>query len=236
MDVSIAIGETHRFELREALLIYAENHNSAFITRHVVSAQEAGPPTLGPAQPLTTAFVESLVRSLGGETKTEVLPESVLAKTDRMLCWWTPARERQMFYDNAEGKCSELNGKVFPQPPLVWRVSDRTLSIRALTVNKRPHADTKMAVAPFWNVSDNGLVCTGSMRCPSGVSISTMKAWEKGFYESAFTHANVGRTTRHKEGFEALWGSLAGKRTRFPADALIPLTETLSQFVRKERY
>jgi len=27
----------------------------------------------------------------------------VLAKTDRMLCWWTPARERQMFYNNAEG-------------------------------------------------------------------------------------------------------------------------------------
>jgi PRTRC genetic system protein B len=140
-----------------------------------------------------------------------------------------------MFYNNAEGKCAELNGKVFPQPPLVWRVSDRTLSIRALTVNKRPHADTPMAVAPFWNLSDNGLVCTGSMRCPSGVSISTMKAWEKGFYESAFTHANVGRTTRHKRGFEVLWGSLAGKRTRFPADALIPLAETLSQFVRKER-
>jgi PRTRC genetic system protein B len=236
MDVSIAIGTTHRFELREALLIYPENHNSAFITRHVVSAQEAGPPTLGRAQPLTTAFVESLVRSLGGETKAEVLPEGVLAKTDRMLCWWTPARERQMFYDNAEGKCAQLNGKVFPQPSLVWRVSDGTLNIRALTENKRPRADTKMAVAPFWNLSDSGLVCTGSMRCPSGVSISTMKAWEKGFYESAFTHANVGRTTRHKRGFEVLWGNLAGKRTRFPADALIPLAETLSQFVRTERY
>jgi hypothetical protein len=63
-----------------------------------------------------------------------------------------------------------------------------------------------------------------------------MKAWEKGFYESAFTHANVGRTTRHKGGFEVLWGSLAGKRTRFPADALIPLGETLSKFVRTEGY
>jgi hypothetical protein len=117
MDVGIAIGETHRFELREALLIYTENHNSSFITRHAVSAQEAGPPTLGPAQPLTTAFVESLVLSLGGETKAEILPESMLAKTDRMLCWWTPTRERQMFYNNAEGKCAELNSKLFPQPP-----------------------------------------------------------------------------------------------------------------------
>jgi PRTRC genetic system protein B len=114
-------GETHRFELREALLIYMENRNEAFITRHAVTQQEAGPPTLGPAQPLTMAFVESLVRSIGGGPRAEVLPENVLAKTDRMLCWWTPARRRQMFYSNAEGKCRALNGKVFPQPALVWR-------------------------------------------------------------------------------------------------------------------
>jgi hypothetical protein len=31
MDVSIAIGATHRFELREALLIYSENRNSFII-------------------------------------------------------------------------------------------------------------------------------------------------------------------------------------------------------------
>ena len=85
-----------------------------------------------------------------------------------------------MFYDSAEAKCPELNGKVFSQPPRVWRVSDGTLSIRTLTLNRRPHADTPMAVAAFWNLSDSGLVCTGSMRLPSGVSISTMKAWEKG--------------------------------------------------------
>jgi hypothetical protein len=35
MEVGIAIGETHRFELREALLIYTESRNGAFITRHV---------------------------------------------------------------------------------------------------------------------------------------------------------------------------------------------------------
>jgi PRTRC genetic system protein B len=207
----------------------------AFITRHGVTAQEAGPPTLGPAQPLTMAFVESLVCSIGGEARAEVLPEKVLAKTDRMLCWWTPPRQRQMFYNNAEGKCGALNGKVFLQPALVWRVSDGGLSLRALTTNKRPQADTKLAVAPYWNMSDDGSVCTGTMRRPSAPSIATIEAWERGFYESEFTHANVGRTTRHKEGFEALWSSIAGRRTRFPVDMLILLPQTLAQFVRNER-
>ena len=64
MRVQIAIGENHRFELREALLVYYGNQTT-FITKHEVTTQQNAAPTLGPAQPLTVAFVESLVRSLG---------------------------------------------------------------------------------------------------------------------------------------------------------------------------
>jgi PRTRC genetic system protein B len=84
-------------------------------------------------------------------------------------------------------------------------------------------------------MSDDGSVCTGTVRRPSGLSISTIEGWERGFYESEFTHANIGRTTRHKEGFEALWSSIVRRRTRFPVDMLIPLPQTLAQFVRNER-
>ena len=42
-----------------------------------------------------------------------------------MIVWWTPACRRQMFYENAEGKgVAALNGNVFAQPPLVWRVEN----------------------------------------------------------------------------------------------------------------
>jgi PRTRC genetic system protein B len=140
-----------------------------------------------------------------------------------------------MFYQNSEGKVAELNGRVFPQPPLVWRVHSGDLMIRALTENKRPQSSTKLAVAPLWNLSDNGRVCTGSMRRPDGATVSSVADWERGFYESAFTHANVGRLTRHPEGFEGLWSGLAGKRKRFPMDTLIVLPQTLSQFVGGER-
>jgi PRTRC genetic system protein B len=137
-------------------------------------------------------------------------------------------------YQHSEGKAADLNGRIFPQPPLVWRVADGQLKIRALTENKRPEAKTKLAVAPYWNLSDNGTVCTGSMRRPENASVSAISAWERGFYESAFTHANVGRLTRYKDGFEGLWSGLTGKRTLFPLDSLIVLPETLAQFVRDE--
>jgi PRTRC genetic system protein B len=233
MQVQIAIGENHRFELREALLVYYGNQIT-FITKHEVTAHQNAAPTLGPAQPLTVAFVESLVRSLGGGAAAEVLPENILAKSDRMIAWWTPSQRRQMFYQHSEGKVADLNGRNFPQPPLVWQVADGQLKIRALTENKRPEAKTKLAVAPYWNLSDNGTVCTGSMRRPESASVSAISVWERGFYESAFTHANVGRLTRHKGGFEGLWSGLTGKRRLFPLDTLIVLPQTLAQLVREE--
>ena len=131
MQVHISIGENHRFELREALLIYGDRQRS-FVTRHAVVHQKEGPPTLEPAQPLTLAFLESLARSLSGSFPAEILPETVLAKGERMIVWWTPACRRKMFYENAEGKGAALNGKVFAQPPLVWRVENGELRIRAL--------------------------------------------------------------------------------------------------------
>jgi PRTRC genetic system protein B len=234
MQVHIAIGENHRFELREALLVYHGN-KATFVTKHEVNAQSKSAPTLGPAQPLTTAFVEWLVRSLGGGVAAEVFPDNVLAKTDRMIAWWSPTRRRQMFYRNSEEKAEAFNGCSFPQPPLVWRVADGQLKIRALAQNKRPDATTKLAVAPFWNLSDNGTVCTGSMRRPDNASVAAISKWEKGFYESAFTYSNVGRLTRHKGGFDGLWSELTGERQSFPLETLIALPQTLAQFVRDER-
>ena len=130
MQVHISIGENHRFELREALLIYGDRQRS-FVTRHSVVHRKVGPPTLEPAQPLTLAFLEALARSLSGYSPAEFLPENVLAKGDRMIAWWTPASQRQMFYENSEGKAAELNGRTFSQPPLVWRVENGDLKISA---------------------------------------------------------------------------------------------------------
>jgi len=75
----VSIGENHRFELREALLVYRDQQSS-FITRHDVTAHKDAPPTLGPAQPLTVAFIESLVRSLSGSFEADVLPANILAR------------------------------------------------------------------------------------------------------------------------------------------------------------
>jgi Prokaryotic E2 family D len=130
MKIHISIGENHRFALREALLVYGDSQKS-FITRHEIAGGDKAPPTLGPAQPLTVGFVETLVRSLHGSVASEVLPENVLAKGDRMVVWWTPAQRKQMFYKNSEGKCAALNGRTFPAGPGVESRERRAFAARA---------------------------------------------------------------------------------------------------------
>jgi hypothetical protein len=73
------------------------------------------------------------------------------------------------------------------------------------------------------------------MRRPESASVAAISGWEQGFYESAFTHANVGRLTRYKGGFEGLWSGMTGRRRLFPLESLIVLPQTLAQFVREER-
>jgi len=71
------------FELREALLVYRATSQLHHPAR--CDGGKDAPPTLGPAQPLTVAFIESLVRSLGGSIQAEVLPANILARPTAWL-------------------------------------------------------------------------------------------------------------------------------------------------------
>ena len=62
MNIDIHIGESYRYQLRQALLIYGGNGghrgDNAFVTLHDVQGQDT--PTLGPAQPLSSNFLTAL--------------------------------------------------------------------------------------------------------------------------------------------------------------------------------
>jgi PRTRC genetic system protein B len=231
MQVDISIEKSHHFKLTQALLIYRSNQR-AFVTRHEVSYRAGEAPVLAEATPLRTAFLHSLVRDLQGSIVPEVFPDNILARTEQMICWWTPAQQRQMFFGGTQKDMSEINGAIFPHPPLVWIAIGRRLYIRALPENARPTAATKMCFAPYWNIDEEGSVCMGSMDAPKVTTIRSIEQWEKSYFESEFTHGNVGRVTRHKGGFEGLWKSVAST-PEFPMETLVALPETLEKYLKK---
>jgi PRTRC genetic system protein B len=151
VNVHLAIGTNHHFVLRDALLIYEES-GAAFVTRHEIKIDQSKQPTLGPAQALTPKFLKTLLEGLGRKTKVAVLPERVVAHTDEMVAWWSPATHRAMFFDDAERKMSVISGKTFPHPALMFIASKQSLFVRALAKNERPAAATPLYNAPYLNV------------------------------------------------------------------------------------
>jgi PRTRC genetic system protein B len=235
MNTDIEIGGNSAVELRKAVMIYTGTH--AYVTVHDVLRDEKGRPHYGPPEALSAEFVKSLFELLNQKVvrEIEVLPSNVLCLTDDLVAWWSPAAVRPMFFESATDKeANALSGGMFPHPPLVLVATERHLFVRALSINERPTSGTPLFSAPYWNTYEDGSVCTGSMRVPvPDVSATVTADWERGFFESAFTHpAGAVRLTSYKGGIIPMWASVLG-RDAFPDQYLVTAHETLLQFIRR---
>jgi PRTRC genetic system protein B len=171
--------------------------------------------------------------ALGRSAPLEILPERVMVRTADTIVWWVQSSKRTMFFSERGGDAAlrQMNGKEYPQPPLVFKASGSHLWVRALTENRRPKSDAALCMAPYWNCYDNGVVCPGTMTIPREKSITSIDCWEKSFFQSEFTHAGgVRKHTKYPGGLLAMWQGLAGKR-RFPKGYLVELTQSLAEFV-----
>ena len=177
-------------------------------------------------------LIDLMVR-LGKSIPVEILPERVLVRTPEMIVWWTPSRERTMFFSDKAGDNAlrELNAKRYPHPALVFKACGTHLWVRALADDKRPSTKTKLHVAPYWNCYNEGNVCTGSMKIPREKSVDAINSWERSFFQSEFTHVvGTRKRTEFAGGLVGMWKSLWGKK-RFPSRYLVEANQTITAFV-----
>lgn len=232
MDFGVSIGESHIFRIQKAVLLYGPNpHSCSFATVHDVRVQEdEETASLGEAQLVRIEFLRELVKGLSSNAPSEVFPENVLTRNELVTAWWTPAQRRTMFFA-ADTTLAEVDGKKFPIPPLVFRVTAGILSVRALAEDIRPKAATPLFMAPFWNVFDDGRVCHGSMRAPDDASLKALELWEKAFFGSNFTHTIRDSICLYEGGSEALWKAMAIRPLSFPPHYLKDAQQTLQEFI-----
>jgi PRTRC genetic system protein B len=233
MTKSARLGRNDAFNLSRAILVYSDGRESFATVHQPKRSPDGGAPYLDAGEPVTVDFLKELARGLGRNIPQEILPGNVLVLTPDVLVWWTRRQHRVMFY-NAASDGLTLNARVFPQPPLVFKVSGSELFVRALAENKRPVADTPLMVAPYWNCDgQSGRVCQGSMRAPSRLCLEATAGWERAFFESEFTHAALGaQLTTHPEGFLGLWRDLAGSHEAFPPEFLLKSRDSLRSWVQ----
>jgi PRTRC genetic system protein B len=162
----------------------------------------------------------------------EIFSENVLARTPDMLVWWSRAQRRVMFFGGGSEEARRLNGRMFPHPALVFKISSQDLFVRALETDARPCANTPLKTAPYWNTNGQGLVCQGSMRVPDEVNVDSIGGWEEAYFSSEFTHASGAvRLTSHLGGFFGLWLSLADGPDKFLSEFLTDAKQTLREFI-----
>lgn len=233
MDTRVQIGNNRIFTLKQAVLVYQEG-TRAFATLHEVKQKPDQAFYLCAGQSVTMGFLESLAKALGASMAAEVLPDHVLARTPGLIAWWIQAKTRLMFFGDGDPKARDLNGKMYPHPPLVFMIHGRELFVRALAENCRPRSDTRLKTAPYWNTDAQGRVCLGSMRVPDEVSACCLPGWEEAYFASEFTHASGAvRLTTHPDGFLGLWSSLAARGRHFPAKYLADSRQTLQEFLQR---
>src|SRR5271157_530695 len=232
MRFSIDVGSELELKLHQAVLLYKNGHGNRYMaTVHgVVQQNSDGSPVLGAGQLLSTASLRELARQLRTGCPVEFLPDHVVARTPELLAWWTSPMVRPMFF-RPGSELEGVSGKRFPHPALLFVVRNSVLYVRVLLATKRPHPDTKLAAAPYWNLDSTGAVCAGTMRTPKSLTVTSIAAWQQAFFQSEFTHPGGGGClTKRRGGTTALWKSLAGKE-RFPLSTLTEL-ETLNQYLK----
>jgi len=236
MEAQMRIGALRNFALKHAVLIYRDD-SAMFATLHEVQVEKGTAPYLGPGQSLTTGFLRALARGLGARMAPEILPHNVLARTPDLIVWWSRARRRLMFFGGGSQEATNLNGRLYPHPPLVFKICGHELFVRALEQDTRPSANTPLKTAPYWNSEGSrGLVCVGSMRIPQEVTVESISEWENAYFSSAFTHVSGAvRLTSHPGVFAGLRSSLADCQCFFPTEYLTDAKQALREFIDEER-
>lgn len=146
-----------------------------------------------------------------------LIPEHLLywSQAGQVFMWWQRGAKRRISIaaDSIAGRA------IVPMPSVLFAVVGGQLHLWALKGNSRPTADTMLYHSPFFNIYEDGKVCTGDCRLPKEWGPESIAQWEHLFWESDFTDhlpPFLAKGSPHK-----LWKKLLASPPRsFPKELL----------------
>ena len=225
-------GEDGVMSLFKAILLYkGGGTDHTFATVHAVGT-DAGTPVILEGKPLTPGAAIRLARDLSKRAaRGGFVPPNLLFLDGETMAWWVPPARRHIAFRAPELGADE-RGEVVPHPGLVFSVgSRRNWCVWAVRGADRPTEQTALYRAPYFNVSADGVICTGNVSLPDGTTAEKIDAWNAAFFGSFFTHPNAnGALVTYKAGAFKFWKDmLDGKHGEFPERVLIASKRTLGE-------
>lgn len=190
------------------------------------------------AHPLTMLEAKKLAESLHIDAqKHKMLKSDGLLKSNILsfdaqkekIIWYTKAKKQQLYFTENLGIASGLANI----PPLIWKADRETLSVFALSSDRRPSAGSTLFHAPFFNIYQNGTVCLGTVDIQLK-EINTVKAfteiWQSYFFNSYFSHLMSGHNPVDGN-CVMLWTDLINLDMEFPYERLIKSNQKLKDIL-----
>jgi PRTRC genetic system protein B len=223
--------------LREGRKSQWNSDREAVASIHDIESDKHGRPVIGAGQLMTDSGLKELVKAVVPEQRMRFLPERILACGVEGVLWWRkPGKAHVWFKTRNENDVGERSGLV-DHPGLIFFAHDSGWSVFAVKGDERPTESDVLYQAPYYNVYQDGGICTGNAQLPNDCGIEDVDGYEQAFFGSRFTHANVHekkRLTKFRGGAAALWTSmLNGRRKVFPQNSLVPMNFTLGQWLEK---
>ena len=192
------------------------------------------------AHPLTVKEANILAKALQTDEEKStaflkpkgILPTNILhinPSEKGTVLWYTKTQQRQIYFVDSLGI---PNGKA-QVPPMLWFANKNSLSVFALSSDRRPIEKTPLHYAPFFNVYENGNVCMGTVNIDIQNSASVeefIQAWESYFFNSYFSHL-LGNYNPIKGNCVTMWKDLIGTENPFPKEELKPNNKTLKNLL-----
>jgi PRTRC genetic system protein B len=224
-------GEAQAMNLAQAILLYRRNGGGAFATVHAIGAKGAMPVILE-GKPMTAAAAVRLGRELSRRAvRGGFVPPNLLYMDGETIAWWVPPARRHIAFRAPELGAPE-RGETVPHSGLVFAVDGRRAwRVWAVTGAQRPDEKTPLCRAPYFNVWDDGTICTGNVTVPDGTTAERIETWDRAFFGSFFTHPNgSGPLVTYRGGAFRFWRHmLDGKHAEFPERVLVPSKMTLAE-------
>lgn len=226
----IHTGSTLDLRLSEALFIYTGGGHGPEKTYLEVRPILEGPDGLeyGAGRPADAA---DLARMLQRDAPPRIgfLDQRLLAVGENEAAWWAPAGRQTLFFSGGT-RMIRHSGVEVAMPALLYHVRGRQLRVRALACRGRPGPRTPLYIAPLWNIYQHGGLCMGSMPVPDGAPAERTGAWERAFWDSAFTTPHDPRLCGHPKGYSAMLKALR-PLPRFPTAWLVPSNERVESWL-----
>lgn len=216
------------FTLDKAILVYKGGGGQAFATAHEVAKVGKKTVILAGKAMSAQAAVELALELSKNAARGGFVPQELLFHDGDTMSWWVPPARRHVSFKAKELGADE-RGEVVSHPGLVFMASGRRhWSVWAVKGNERPNEQTPLFLAPYFNVSETGVICVGNVSLPDGTAAERISAWNDAFFNSFFTHSNARKLVKYRGGAYAFWRDmLNGKHHVFPERVLVPLGKNL---------